>query len=159
MLTRGNIVAQGISAELHNSPIDLQSARLPIRLALVDADGVPRIVSLWFRYRDGRFYCATHQSAWIVKQLRRQPVVGYEISTNDPPYRGTRGTGRVRLDSLGNDPLLQELTSHYLGDSNASLASWLLSRQQQEIRLEITPQTVSHWDYSNRMSEVQVANG
>lgn len=152
-------MAENLHRILQNSPIDLETARLPIRLALVDADGAPRIVSLWFRWQDGRFFCATHQSAWIVTQLRRNPRVGFEVSSNEPPYRGIRGTGRVRLRPMGNDPLLKELTGHYLGDSNASLTNWLLSRQQQEVVLEITPQKASCWDYSKRMSKVQVANG
>lgn len=135
-------------------PMDVNSLTVPVRIACIDGRGYPRVVSLWFLERDGRLYCATHRSAWIVSQLRRNAKVGFEISTNSPPYKGVRGTGEIRLEPMGERPLLQQLTRRYLAGSNGDLANWLLSRQQDELLLELIPDQVSHWDYSHRMSEV-----
>ena len=41
----------------------LDSAKIPIRLACIGADGFPRVVSLWYRYDAGNFYCVTHRDA------------------------------------------------------------------------------------------------
>lgn len=139
------------------APFDLDSIDIPLRLALLDDQGAPRIVSLWFLHSEGRLFCATHRRAWIVDRLRRNPQVGFEISTNRPPYRGLRGTGSAVVEALGDRPLLQQLTDRYLRQSNRELASWLLSRRDDEVVIEITPDRVSQWDFSDRMQEV--ANG
>lgn len=141
------------------APLDMEAVTIPLRLAVMDDEGWPRVVPLWFQLRDGRLYCATHQSAWIVPRLRRQPRVGFDISTNEPPYRGVRGTGIARLVPLGDQPLLQQLIQRYLGDRCPGLANWLLSRRQQELVIEVTPQQVSTWDYSGRMAGEQRAHG
>lgn len=138
-------------------PPDLNTLTVPIRIALLDGKGTPRVVSLWYLQRDGRLYCATHRTAWIVAQLKRNPRVGFDISTNSPPYRGARGTGTIRLEPMGDQPLLEQLATRYLGASNPELTHWLLSRQGEELLLELTPDQVSQWDYSHRMQEV--ANG
>ena len=137
---------------LDHSPIDLSTCREPIRLAVIDQQGSPRIVSLWFQYCDGHFYCATHESAWLVTQLRRDPRVGFEVSVNSPPYKGVRGSGIVELERLGDGLLLEELIQHYLGKTGSRLSDWLLSRQHQELIIKVTPTRVSCWDYSPRMA-------
>lgn len=138
---------------LDNSPIDLYSADGPIRLAVVAADGFPHIVSLWFKYKEGQFYCATHKSAWIVRQLRLNNQVGFEISTNKPPYKGIRGSAVITLKPMADD-LLEQLITAYLNNTDSSLASWLTSRKKDEIVIQVSPKNVTSWDYSERMEAV-----
>ncbi len=146
-------MSTSVRQTLDAAPVDLLACRWPIRLAVADRDGFPHIVSLWFQYRDGVLRCVTHESAWVVEQLRHRPRVGFEISTNTPPYFGVRGVGTVALKPLGDSPLLREMIGHYLGDTTSSLAQWLLSRRRREVIIELTPERASTWDYTERMSD------
>ncbi|MFT5691236.1 MAG: hypothetical protein ACI92E_000562 [Oceanicoccus sp.] len=130
---------------------DLANCRIPLRLAFVDSNEFPRIVSLWFQYTNDVFLCATHKDSWIVKQLKRSSKVGFEIASNSPPYQGVRGTGTVDIFPLSEGPLLEELVSRYLGDGESEFAHFLLKRKKDELVLQINPTKLSSWDYSNRM--------
>lgn len=148
-----------IRQQLERAPLDLATFNEPIRLAVLDQQGRPRIVSLWFLYQDGQFFCATHEDAWLVSRLQKEPLVGYEVATSQPPYCGVRGTAEVSLQPLGDNPLLEKLINRYLGDGNQKLAQWLLSRQANELMVTIQPTLVSAWDYSHRMQPMEVAHG
>lgn len=136
---------------LNRTMFELESARHPIRLAFTDGDDFPRIVSLWFQYRNGEFYCATHESAWVIEQLRARPKVGFEIASNTAPYYGVRGTATVEIYPMDNDLLLQQLLQHYLGSTDTDFARRLLSRSKSELVIRIKPLKQSSWDYRNRM--------
>lgn len=129
----------------------LDSSRYPMRLACVGADDYPRVVSLWYAHERGRLFCATHRSARLVPLLRRHPKVGFEIAPNDPPYCGVRGQGRAQVAGEGGE-LLERLLHRYLGGTESSLATWLLSRRADELLITITPERWFSWDYRDRMS-------
>ena len=71
----------------------LKEACIPLRIASPGTDGYPTICSLWFLYEDGALWSASHKNAYIVSQLQNDPNVGFEIATNEFPYRGVRGRG------------------------------------------------------------------
>ncbi|MGK0440580.1 MAG: hypothetical protein ACJA0N_000375 [Pseudohongiellaceae bacterium] len=131
---------------------DLEQQRYPIRLAVTGSDGFPRIVSLWFKQEGESLYCVTHESAWILRQLELNNQVGFEISSNSPPYKGLRGVGYISLAPLEGD-LLEQLIVRYLNNTTSSLAKWLLSRKDDEIVIRISPSSLSSWDYTRRMGE------
>jgi nitroimidazol reductase NimA-like FMN-containing flavoprotein (pyridoxamine 5'-phosphate oxidase superfamily) len=135
-------------------PMDLHDWRYPIRLAVQSEDEIPRIVSLWFMYKQGSFYCVTHQSAWVLRQLQKHPQVGFEIASNSPPYKGVRGTGKITLSPLQDD-LLEQLIARYLNNTDSDLAQWLLSRKAEEVVIKLLPLTISSWDYSRRMAGIK----
>lgn len=130
--------------------LDLANWCEPLRLAVVDKNGFPRIVSLWFHFENDHYYCVTHRNAWVVKQLQLNPQVGFEISSNRPPYRGIRGNALASLEVLEGD-LFERIIARFLGDSNAALSEWLLSRKDEELVIRLTPQLQNEWDYSQRM--------
>jgi hypothetical protein len=131
----------------------LASARYPLRLSCVGSDGFPRVVSLWYSYEGGNLYCVTHQASKIASLLLADPRVGFEVSPNEPPYCGVRGQGRATLDPLGQSPMLQQLLDQYLGDTESDLASWLLSRSDEEFLIQIEPVRLYTWDYRERMAK------
>lgn len=137
----------------------LQTSRYPVRLGCLGGDGYPRVVSVWYLYRNGQLYCATHRSARLISYLRDAQRVGFEVAPNEPPYYGVRGTADVRITQLGDDPVFDQLIEKYLGDAHSTLARWLLSRRSDEMLLAITPRTLSSWDYRERMRDVSVAPG
>ena len=131
----------------------LDRARIPIRLACIGSDGFPRVVSLWYRYEAGCFYCVTHRDSKLTGLLRRNRKVGFEVSPNDPPYHGVRGQGVVNLEESGGEATLRRHLQHYLGGTDSSLAQWLLSRAEDELLVTVTVRRMFSWDYRERMSD------
>lgn len=131
----------------------LQNQVIPIRLSCLDDNGFPLVCSLWFVYEENALWCATHQSAKIIQLLSVNPKCGFEISVNDIPYKGVRGKGQVELIKEKGKVVLGKLIDRYLGDTNSSLATWLLSRSEDEYAIKINIKSITSWDFSQRMSE------
>lgn len=129
----------------------LQEVTIPIRIATHRPDESLWVVTLWYRYRDGRFECATWANADIVRYLRNDSEVAFDVSTNDPPYRGIRGNGTTALSSDDDKAVLRSLIERYLGGTDSRLAEWLLNDAREEVRIHIRPQTIYSWDYADRM--------
>lgn len=129
----------------------LKATEIPIRLACVGTDGYPVVCSLWFIYEDGCLWAAAHKNAHIIKLLKHNPKVGFEVGINDMPYKGVRGKADVELIKDRAVSVLDKLLLRYLKSGNKSLSSWLLSRAEDEYAIKISPTTISSWDFSNRM--------
>jgi len=121
---------------------------IPIRLASTGRDG-PLVQSLWFTYRAPELWCATRSTSVLVRRLRRDPRVGWEVAADAPPYRGVRGTGRVIVEADAG-PTLSALIDRY-GQSGTPLAAWLLARVADEVALRVTDLAIASWDYTPRM--------
>lgn len=131
----------------------LTGVEIPIRISLQRPDGSPWIVTLWYRYRDGSFECATEATADVVKFIENEPTIGFDVSTNEIPYKGIRGYGTASIRDDGGKDVLRDLVDQYLGGRDSSLARWLLSDEREEVRIRIDPSVIYSWDYSARMSE------
>jgi nitroimidazol reductase NimA-like FMN-containing flavoprotein (pyridoxamine 5'-phosphate oxidase superfamily) len=129
----------------------LLGAAVPLRLAFVTNSGWPIIVSLWYVHQDQKLYCATHKSAKILSHLRSGQRCAFEIGNNEPPYRGIRGRGIVTLRQGRGEQVLRTLLSRYLKNVDSPLAKRLLARSQDEIVIEIRPERVYSWDFTDRM--------
>lgn len=124
----------------------------PLRLAATDAQGFPRICSLWFRRNGDHLLCATQADAWIARSLGRDARCGFELAPNEPPYFGVRGAGRATVTREGGAEELGRLIDRYLGDRASPLARWLLSRTDDEVLITIEIEQISTWDYRARMT-------
>lgn len=126
---------------------------MPIRLAVMDGD-YPLICSVWFLFsrEEAILRCVSHGESQLIKLLRINPKVGFEIALNDPPYKGVRGKGVVRLTQDDVADRLNNVILRFLGDTSSGLARWLLGRAEQEYVIEIAPSWITSWDYSERMS-------
>jgi nitroimidazol reductase NimA-like FMN-containing flavoprotein (pyridoxamine 5'-phosphate oxidase superfamily) len=131
----------------------LDGARVPVRLACRTPSGRLWMLSLWYRFRDGTLQCATAASADVVEYLRADGDVAFEVSTNEPPYRGVRGNGVASIAPDSGKELLRDLVERYLGDAESGLARWLLRDDREEVRIRIEPETVYSWDYTDRMRD------
>lgn len=131
-------------------------SEIPLRLATVDTNGYPLICSLWFYYDEGVFWSATHKNARVIELLKRHAGIGFEIATNDYPYKGVRGKADVELVREGAGAVLERLIDRYLHGSNRDLSDWLLSRKNDEYALKIVPITINAWDFSSRMTRRNV---
>lgn len=131
----------------------LRESVIPIRVATSGKRG-PLVQSLWFMYQSGSLWCATQSGSAIAKRVNKNPVIGWEVSPDIPPYRGVRGRGTVKIidDSATAAEILRKLISKY-GQSGTELESWLLSRVATEIALQIENLEVLSWDYTPRMKK------
>jgi nitroimidazol reductase NimA-like FMN-containing flavoprotein (pyridoxamine 5'-phosphate oxidase superfamily) len=126
---------------------------IPLRLASVGGDGFPRVVSVWYVFREGRLLSVTHQDSQLVSLLRADNKVGFEVAPEQPPYCGVRGQGIASLTREGAGDLLDEVLARYLGGTDGGLAKWLLSRREEEVLISIEPERLFSWDYRERMSD------
>ena len=124
---------------------------VPLRLASAGKRG-PLVQSLWFNYGDGALWCATQRDSVLAKRVRRDGNVGWEVSRDEPPYRGTRGTGTAKIvDEIDQSTVvLQRLVARY-GQSGTQRADWLLGRIETEVAVRIDDLRISSWDYAPRM--------
>lgn len=111
------------------------------------------MVSLWFRYREdeGVIESATGAGADVVSFLEADSHVAFEVSTNEPPYRGVRGNGTATISADPDKEVLRDLLERYLETTESDLAERLLDPDRREVRIEIEPDTVVGWDYTDRM--------
>lgn len=131
----------------------LKSSNIPMRLSFVNKNNEPMICSLWFTFNDDSLWSASHENAYVISQLKNNSKVSFEVSTNDYPYKGVRGKANVELSKLNANNVLAELIAKYLDSRNSRLASWLMSRVNEEYVLKITPSIINSWDFSDRMQE------
>lgn len=130
----------------------LEAAVVPMRVSTHRPDGSPWIVTLWYRYRDGGFECATRADATVVRFLDGDAAVGIDVSTNEMPYRGVRGTGTATIDRDEDLQVLGALVNRYLGDREHPLARTLLDDEREEVCIRIEPAKLFSWDYTERMT-------
>ncbi len=124
---------------------------VPVRIACETPAERLWMVSLWFRYEDGTVRCATARSADLVTYLEHRDHVAFEVSTNDPPYRGVRGNGSVAVSTDEDKRLLASLLDRYLGGTDSALARRLLDRPEEEVVIDLTPERLYSWDFGDRM--------
>jgi nitroimidazol reductase NimA-like FMN-containing flavoprotein (pyridoxamine 5'-phosphate oxidase superfamily) len=131
----------------------LRETTVPVRLSCHRPGGGLWMLSLWYRYDDGRLACSTAADAAIVEFLDADPSLAFEISTNNPPYRGVRGAGTAEIRPSDDKAVLRDLVERYLGGTDNDLADWLLSPDREEVRIDVDVERAYTWDYSDRMDD------
>ena len=128
--------------------------KIPIRIAFMKSTDLPAVISLWYVCNDGKIYCAAQKTAKIVSYLRKNPLCGFEIAADKPPYKGVRGEGIARILNETGAYVLDLLMEKYLGEKESKLSKLLRDNSKTEIAIEITPQKIVHYDYTKRMKGV-----
>jgi len=132
----------------------ISDKKIPIRLAFLKHNSIPAVISLWYEITDGKIYCATQRTAKIVSYLQKNPLCGFEIASDKPPYKGVRGQGTVKILEKEGPVILKVLIDKYLGDKESNLSRLLQQNSHSEVAIEITPKKIFHYDYSQRMDGV-----
>lgn len=139
----------------------LTNSKIPIRLACISISDWPIVVSLWYTYLNGKVYCATQNTAKVVKYLRKNPKCGFEIAGDSFPYRGVRGYGKASIVENKGEEILRMLIQKYLTGKETTISSLklyklLLSKEhlQNEVAIEIIPAAMFKWDYKKRMIDI-----
>jgi nitroimidazol reductase NimA-like FMN-containing flavoprotein (pyridoxamine 5'-phosphate oxidase superfamily) len=132
----------------------IPDSKIPIRIGFMKSTNLPSVISLWYVCKDGKIYCATQKTAKIVSYLQKNPVCGFEIAADKPPYKGIRGEGTVRILNETGACVLDILIAKYLGEKKSTLSKLLKNNSKTEVAIEITPQKIFRYDYSKRMKDV-----
>lgn len=135
----------------------LKEIKIPLRLSCVDEEGWPVVLSLWFLFEDGNFYCATPERAKVVTYLRREPRCAFEVAADEPPYCGVRGRAVAVIDQETGIQVLEQLLIRYVGGTDNPLAQTLLSRDVPEVAIRLEPQSFHTWNFSQRMKSTTPA--
>jgi nitroimidazol reductase NimA-like FMN-containing flavoprotein (pyridoxamine 5'-phosphate oxidase superfamily) len=134
----------------------LIDSTIPIRLSCISNLDWPIVISLWYIYMNEKFYCATQNTAKIIKYLEVSPKCGFEVSGDNFPYRGIRGYGNASILKDKGEYILRILLQKYFNKKeSAKLSKLLLSEKhlQNEVAIEISPFHIYEWDFKERMSE------
>jgi len=131
----------------------LAASTVPVRLSCRTPSDDLWMLSLWYEWdpEASELRCATSADADVVRFLRARDDVAFEISTNDPPYRGVRGRGAATVEPDAEKDVLRRLIVRYLGDTDSELAKRLLSPERDEVVIRIRPERLHTWDYAARM--------
>ena len=138
----------------------ITNSKIPIRLACMSISDWPIVVSLWYTYLNEKVYCATQNTAKVVKYLRKNRNCGFEIAGDSFKYRGVRGYGKASIVENKGEEILRMLIQKYLTGketttSSLKLYKLLLSKEhlQNEVAIEIIPSAMFKWDYKKRMKD------
>ena len=139
----------------------LTNSKIPIWLACMSISDRPIVVSLWYTYLNEKVYCATQNTAKVVKYLRKNPKCGFEIAGDSFPYRGVIGYGKASIVENKGEEILRMLIQKYLTGKETTISSLklyklLLSKGhlQNEVAIEIVPAAIFKWDYKKRMIDI-----
>jgi general stress protein 26 len=131
----------------------LTAGRLNIHLGTVDEKGHANIHPAWYLYDPSKelIYVETSKQAKKTYNLRKNENIYFCIDDPNPPYKGVRGKGSVKIheDINFNVPIAEKLMVKYLGSIEHPMAQALLDMQKkgQSVVLEISPKYYSTWDY------------
>lgn len=131
----------------------LSEIKIPVRLACITDKGWPLVTSLWFVFMNRKLYCSTQKTAKVIEFLTQNPRCGFEIAADEPPYRGVRGKGTVKLINEMGPKILRMLMDKYRIREDSTLGNFLLSNLSDEIAIEIEPVRFFTWDYTERMKD------
>ena len=129
----------------------LDGATIPIRVASAGRTS-PLVQSLWFVRAEDSLWCCTQVEAVLTRRLRSDPRCGFEVSGDQPPYRGVRGTAKAEILPERAQDVLPRLIERYLGADPGPLATWLLSRLDREVAIRLHSLRVTSFDFTSRMS-------
>jgi general stress protein 26 len=129
-------------------------SKLNIHLGTVDVKGEPNIHPTWYYFdvTNNRFYIETSKKSMKTENLNRNNTVYYCVDDPNPPYKGVRGKGKVKIhqDVNHNVPIAEKIMVKYLGSLEHPMAKSLISnvKKGDSVILEIYPSYYSTWDYS-----------
>jgi uncharacterized pyridoxamine 5'-phosphate oxidase family protein len=135
----------------------LTNSKLNVHLGTVDEKGDSNIhpVLYYFDNSNNKLYTETSKSSKKTDNLRRNNTIYYCIDEANPPYKGIRGKGKVRIlegDINRNIPIAEKIIVKYIGSLDNPIARSLIDgvKKGDSVILEIMPSYYSTWDYSKR---------
>jgi len=135
--------------------IFLGNNKLNIHIGTIDNKGDPNIHPTWFYFdaTNNNFYIETSKNSKKKENLSTRNIIYYCVDDPNPPYKGVRGKGKVKIHENidHNLPIAEKIMVKYLGSLAHPLATSLMSnvKDGDSVILEITPNYYSTWDYTS----------
>ncbi len=100
----------------------------------------------------GAIFIETSKDSKKINNLKKNDKIYFCVDDGNPPYKGIRGKGSVRIltNPDTNLPIVEKIMLKYLGSTDHPMAKVLLEnvRNGNSVVLEIMPKYYSTWDYS-----------
>jgi len=129
----------------------LDRTRVPMRIAVNRPSGYPMVTPIWHHWADGAIWSATRPNSALARALERDDRCAFDISIDQPPYKGIRGKGRVLLEKDGG-VLLGILIDKFMSNEAPRFREMLLRKADDEYAIKIIPERLTSWDFTQRMS-------
>jgi len=132
----------------------LTNSKLNIHIGTVDKKREPNIHPTWYYFDNtsNRFYIETSKQSRKTENLHTNNNIYYCVDDPNPPYKGVRGKGKVKIheDINHNIPIAEKIMIRYLGSLEHPMAKALMSsvKNGDSVILEVSPSYYSTWDYS-----------
>lgn len=133
---------------------DYMTKHTILHIGIVDNKGESNVapVGYYFDNSSSKIYITTHKNSKKVRNLSNKKIIPFCIDDPNPPYKGVRGKGEVRVhEEIDHNRLIAEkLLMRSLGSLEHPTSKWLLSEIEKgnEVVLEVSPLYYSTWDYS-----------
>jgi general stress protein 26 len=130
----------------------LTTGTLMIHLGTVDEKDHANIHPAWYYYDPSNYklYVQTGKQSKKTYNLRKNETIYFCIDDQNPPYKGVRGKGSVKVheDVNFNIPIAEKILTRYLGNLEHPSAQMLLAEHKKGhlVVLEISPKYYSAWD-------------
>jgi nitroimidazol reductase NimA-like FMN-containing flavoprotein (pyridoxamine 5'-phosphate oxidase superfamily) len=141
--------------EVMHDPLaqELLHSAIPVRMAYIGTDGLPRAIPIGFLWKDERIIVCTSSNAYKVKALSANPKVALTIDT-EAPYRAllVRGTASVEIVD-GVPPEYLEASRKAMNDEQQAQAfeAEVRSLYEQMARISIAPEWAKVLDFQTRL--------
>jgi uncharacterized pyridoxamine 5'-phosphate oxidase family protein len=130
-----------------------KNKNLFMHIGILDEKGEPNVIPTAYHFdeNENKIYIQTHKSSKKVENLKRKNIISFCVDDPNPPYKGVRGKGKVKMDEdiSHNLSIAEKLLIKSLGTLEHPMARWILDETEKGKRviLEITPSYYSTWDY------------
>ena len=122
-----------------------------LRLATVDARGVPHITPVWYIYDGSKFYILTSRRSRKVENILGKDTVSLCVDVGEGYWERRAvvvwGKGRVLEDAGTVKEKGVQILGKYFRDMNHPTAQRLLTSPGNVI-IEVTPERTTSWDYT-----------
>ena len=130
---------------------ELLTSRQVARLSYTWTDGTPRVVPIWFHYKDGVVFMGTPPRAPKLRALGSRPRVAITIDDEQSwPAKALLLRGRAEVEMLDDlAPEYEAAARRYLGDEQGEAWTSTL-RGQPMARISVRPDWVRVLDFVTR---------
>jgi hypothetical protein len=141
--------------EVMHDPLaqELLHSAIPVRMAYIGTDGLPRAIPIGFLWKDERIIVCTSSNAYKVKALSANPKVALTIDT-EAPYRALLVRGTASLEIVdGVPPEYLEASRKAMNDEQQAQAfeAEVRSLYEQMARISIAPEWAKVLDFQTRL--------
>lgn len=139
--------------EVETDPRAAALLKQPIigQLGYYGLDGYPRVLPVWFEWRDGELLIGSKAGLYKGRALARDGRVSLALSTNDRPYHIVVVVGDATVERLPEAvriPFVTALANRYLDEAGAKeyLEAWMKGGHPGDGELiRIRPRTINFY--------------